>query len=189
MVTEAFQSLCQLLFTLLKMEVGVIEVQSQEMTLARELPMSCFAYQASALNQNSWILEHCVGVKWIDWQYFLKWYCLNKQQFHFVSEKEKVKSLPPCWYFFSEGCRMRIWMIQGLGFRKPASHLGKAVTEAWQNEQRAQAQQPLLVPEPLARSLQQLHPPRAVREVQVWAFPNGYSTLSGLQQHHYISSH
>lgn len=62
---------------------------------------------------------------------------------------------------------MRIWLIQGLGFRKSASHLGKAVTEAWQNEQRAQAQQPLLVPEALAGSLQQLHPPRAVRPVQV----------------------
>lgn len=49
-------------------------------------------------------------------------------------------------------------MIQGLGFRKPASDLGRAVTEAGQNEQ---AQQPLLVPEALARSLQQLHPPQS----------------------------
>lgn len=51
-------------------------------------------------------------------------------------------------------------MIQGLGFGNPASHLGKAVTESWQNAQCAQAQQPLLVPEALAVSLQQPHPPQ-----------------------------
>lgn len=41
------------------------------------------------------------------------------------------------------------------------SHLGKAVTEAWQNAECSQAQQPLLVPEALAQSLQQLHPPQS----------------------------
>lgn len=56
---------------------------------------------------------------------------------------------------------MRIWMIQGLGFGNPASHLGKAVTESWQNAQCAQAQQPLLVPEALAGILQQPHPPQS----------------------------
>lgn len=58
-------------------------------------------------------------------------------------------------------------MIHRLGFRKPASHLGKAVPEAWQDEQCAQAQQPLPVPEPLAPSLQQLHPPQSYWRIQV----------------------